>query len=135
MTDTEVLFNPLQPGFTEDPYPHYQRMRDVDPVHEHPLGFWLVTRYDDVSALLRADLSVETGNLAGGLVADQVQQLNEADSVVYLSMLDRDPPDHTRLRRLVTKVFTPKAIAALGGDIEWNGRLNLRGAAKLPITI
>ena len=113
MTDTELLFNPLQPGFINDPYPHYQRMRDVDPVHEHPLGFWLVTRYDDVSALLRADLSVEPGNLAGGLVADQVQELNEADSAVYLSMLDRDPPDHTRLRRLVTKVFTPKAIAAL----------------------
>jgi cytochrome P450 len=113
VTDTELLFNPLQPGFINNPYPHYQRMRDVDPVHEHPLGFWLVTRYDDVSALLRADLSVEPGNLAGGLVADQVQELNEADSVVYLSMLDRDPPDHTRLRRLVTKVFTPKAIAAL----------------------
>lgn len=113
MTDTELLFNPLQPGFINDPYPHYQRMRDVDPVHEHPLGFWLVTRYDDVSALLRADLSVEPRNLAGGLVADQVQELNGADSVVYLSMLDRDPPDHTRLRRLVTKVFTPKAIAAL----------------------
>ena len=113
MTDTEVLFNPLQPGFTEDPYPHYQRMRDVDPVHEHPLGFWLVTRYDGVSALLRADLSVEPRNLAGGLVADQIQQLDEADSVMRLSMLDRDPPDHTRLRRLVTKVFTPKAIAAL----------------------
>lgn len=113
MTDTELLFNPLLPGFTNDPYPHYQRMRDVDPVHEHPLGFWLVTRYDHVSALLRADLSVEPRNLAGGLIADQFQELDEADTVARRSMLDRDPPDHTRLRRLVTKVFTPKAIAAL----------------------
>jgi cytochrome P450 len=113
VTDTELLFNPLLPGFTNDPYPHYQRMRDVDPVHEHPLGFWLVTRYDHVSALLRADLSVEPRNLAGGLIADQFQQLDEANTVARRSMLDRDPPDHTRLRRLVTKVFTPKAIAAL----------------------
>ena len=113
MTDTEVLFNPLQPGFIENPYPHYQRMRDVDPVHEHPLGFWLVTRYDDVSALLRSSLSVETRNLSGGLVADQVAEFGEVGSALSLSMLDRDPPDHTRLRSLVAKVFTPKSIAAL----------------------
>lgn len=113
MTDTELLFNPFLPGFTDDPYPHYQRMRDLDPVHEHPLGFWLVTRYDDVSALLRANLSVESRNLADGLIADQYDQLNEVDRTLALSMLDRDPPDHTRLRKLVTKVFTPKAIAAL----------------------
>ncbi|MGH8964475.1 MAG: cytochrome P450, partial [Actinomycetes bacterium] len=68
-SDTELLFNPFLPDFTEDPYPHYQRMRDRDPVHAHPLGFWLVTRYDDVAALLRANLSVENRNLAGGMVA------------------------------------------------------------------
>ncbi|MFI7678472.1 cytochrome P450 [Actinophytocola sp. NPDC049390] len=112
MTDTELLFNPFLPDFNADPYPHYQRMRDVDPVHEHPLGFWLVTRYDDVTALLRAKLSVESRNLAGGLIADQYEQLDPG-SARALSMLDRDPPDHTRLRALVTKVFTPKAIAAL----------------------
>lgn len=111
MTDTELLFNPFVPDFTDDPYPHYQRMRDVDPVHEHPLGFWLVSRYDDVASLLRANLSVEYRNLAGGLVADQYDELGA--SMINLSMLDRDPPDHTRLRRLVTKVFTPKAVAAL----------------------
>lgn len=112
MTDTELLFNPFLPGFTDDPYPHYQRMRDTDPVHEHPLGFWLVSRYDDVAALLRANLSVEYRNLAGGMVADQYEELG-VGTTLNLSMLDRDPPDHTRLRRLVAKVFTPKAIAAL----------------------
>jgi cytochrome P450 len=113
VTDTELLFNPFLPDFADNPYPHYQRMRDTDPVHEHPFGFWLVTRYDDVAALLRADLSVENRNLAAGMIADQYQELNEADRALNLSMLDRDPPDHTRLRKLVTKVFTPKAIAAL----------------------
>lgn len=113
MTDTELLFNPFLPDFTEDPYPHYRRMRDEDPVHEHPLGFWLVTRYDDVAALLRANLSVENRNLAGGMVADQYDELRRGGGGLGLSMLDRDPPDHTRLRRLVTKVFTPKAVAAL----------------------
>lgn len=113
MTDTELLFNPFLPDFTVDPYPHYQRMRDMDPVHEHPLGFWLVTRYDDVAALLRANLSVEYRNLAGGLIADQYNELNGVGTALNLSMLDRDPPDHTRLRRLVAKVFTPKAVAAL----------------------
>jgi cytochrome P450 len=113
VTDTELLFNPLQPGFIDNPYPHYQRMRDMDPVHEHPLGFWLVSRYDDVSALLRSNLSVEARNLSGGLVADQIAEFNEVGNALSLSMLDRDPPDHTRLRSLVVKVFTPKAIAAL----------------------
>jgi cytochrome P450 len=113
VTDTELLFNPFLPGFTEDPYPHYQRMRDLDPVHQHPLGFWLVTRYDDVAALLRANLSVENRNLVGGIVAEQREELDRVDTAFSRSMLDRDPPDHTRLRKLVTKVFTPKSVAAL----------------------
>jgi cytochrome P450 len=113
VTDTELLFNPFLPDFTENPYPYYQRMRDTDPIHQHPFGFWLVTRYDDVSTLLRANLSVEVGNLAAGTVADQYDDLNQVSTSFTLSMLDRDPPDHTRLRKLVTKVFTPKAVAAL----------------------
>lgn len=113
MTDTELLFNPFLPGFTDDPYPHYQRMRETDPVHQHPLGFWLVSGYDDVAALLRAGLSVENRHLSDGPIADQYRQLDTGRSALNLSMLDRDPPDHTRLRRLVTKVFTPKAVAAL----------------------
>nr|WP_225955140.1 cytochrome P450 [Kibdelosporangium phytohabitans] len=89
------------PGFTRDPYPHYKELTESHPVQDHPLGFWFLSRYDDVLALLRAGQSVEAA------AQDTIT------GVVNASMLDRDPPDHTRLRALVTKVFTRRAIAAL----------------------
>jgi cytochrome P450 len=111
----EPLFDPFAPGFTDDPYPQYAAVRAAAPVYQHPFGFWLVTRYEDVAWLLRAPgMSVEDRNMADG----PLQQLREAaygDSaeVSAMSMLDRDPPDHTRLRKLVSKAFTPRAIEAL----------------------
>ena len=118
MTETasqSVLFNPFQPGFTADPYPHYRELRDTDPVQEHPFGFWFVSRYEDVSAVLRAGLSVESTRMPDGPMKDQLAQMTHRDGPRLLdsSMLDRDPPDHTRLRQLVTKAFTMRAIAAL----------------------
>ena len=111
----DFVFDPFAPGFTDDPYPQLGQLRASAPVHESPLGFWILSRYDDVSALLRSGSSVEDRNAGPGPLRD----LNEA---VYgergrrmngLSMLDQDPPDHTRLRRLVSKAFTPRSIAAL----------------------
>ncbi|WP_439383653.1 cytochrome P450 [Amycolatopsis lexingtonensis] len=120
MTNTdELLFNPFAPGFFEDPYAQYKVLRDEDPVQNHPLGFWFVSRYEDVSALLRAGLSVEIQNLAAGPFLDQQAALtpDANPGALNLSMLDRDPPDHTRLRSLVTKVFTRRAVAALEPQI------------------
>ncbi|EWC60114.1 putative cytochrome P450 hydroxylase [Actinokineospora spheciospongiae] len=112
---TTALFNPFAPGFAEDPYPHYRELRDQDPVQDHPMGFWLVSRHSDVTALLRADLSVEQRNVVPHPVRDAMREA--AGGVDFraggMSMLDRDPPDHTRLRGLVQKVFTPRAIGAL----------------------
>ncbi len=115
----ELLFNPFVPGFFDDPYAQYKLLRDEDPVQNHPLGFWFVTRYEDVAALLRAGLSVEVRNLAAGPLLDQVNEMapEENAGALNLSMLDRDPPDHTRLRSLVTKVFTRRAVAALEPQI------------------
>ncbi|MBA2894964.1 cytochrome P450 [Nonomuraea soli] len=118
MSVVELLFNPLEPGFADDPYPAYARMRELDPVHEHPFGFWLLTRHGDVSDILRASLSVDDSLVAGGLVRDQQEQMDQLGSrVLRLSMLDRDPPDHTRLRSLVAKVFTPRKVAALEPEV------------------
>jgi cytochrome P450 len=111
MTDTELLFNPLEPGFIEDPYPAYRRLRDADPVHESPFGVWLLSRYADVAALLRSHLSVDPRNVTTPQFVEEYSRRERHDR--ELSMLDRDPPDHTRLRSLVTKVFTPRSIAAL----------------------
>ena len=118
MTETlpPPLFDPFAPGFTDDPYPQYAVMRAKAPVYAHPFGFWLLTGYDEVSWLLRAGLSVEDDNLAADSMLRQMRAelFGGAESPrAALSMLDRDPPDHTRLRRLVSKAFTPRAIRAL----------------------
>ncbi len=118
MTETmpPPLFDPFAPGFTDDPYPQYALMRAEAPVYEHPFGFWLLTRYDDVSWLLRAGLSVEDDNVAADSLLRQLRAEVYGDGAPRagaLSMLDRDPPDHTRLRKLVSKAFTPRAIQAL----------------------
>jgi cytochrome P450 len=122
MTDLEPLFNPFAPGYTDDPYPAFSRLRAQEPVHEHPLGFWVLSRHDDVSALLRSANSVDYRNSAEDSTARlQANAMIEAagpatgDTIdAYgMSMLDRDPPDHTRLRGLVSKVFTPRSVAAL----------------------
>ncbi len=111
---TPQLFNPFTPGFDENPYEHYRMLRDTNPVHEHPMGFWFVSRHADVSALLRDNrLSVADRNLAEGPMRDQYQHLIADQEVKLVSMIDSDPPDHTRLRSLVGKVFTARAITGL----------------------
>ena len=119
MTETmpPPLFDPFAPGFTDDPYPQYATLREQAPVYLHPFGFWVLASYDDVSWLLRAPgLSVEDDNVAADSVLRQVREQVYGDGAPRasaLSMLDRDPPDHTRLRKLVSKAFTPRAIEAL----------------------
>jgi cytochrome P450 len=110
-----ALFDPFAPGFTDDPYPQYAALRDTAPVYQHPLGFWLLSCYDDVSWLLRANLSVEDRNIAAIPLLELREQMygEGAARPRRVAMLYRDPPDHTRLRRLVSKAFTPRAVQAL----------------------
>jgi cytochrome P450 len=122
MTDLEPLFNPFAPGYTDNPYPEYSRLRSGDPVYEHPFGFWMLSRHADVSALLRSANSVDYRNSAedstarlqaDALLEAAAPELADTLDAYGMSMLDRDPPDHTRLRGLVAKVFTPRSVAAL----------------------
>jgi cytochrome P450 len=111
----DVQFNPMDPAFVADPYPTYHRLRAEDPVHHSPLGFWVMTRYSDVMAMLRDPRLIKEPIAA--FVAARFG-LAVPPPGLGLSMLDRDPPDHTRLRGLVSKAFTPKALESLRPHIQ-----------------
>jgi cytochrome P450 len=118
MTETAVSFQPFDPAFLSDPYPQYAALRESVPVEQHEFGFWALWRHADVTEMLKARLSVEDRNVAtfGPMRAVYVEIYTEADRQRRgggQSMLDRDPPDHTRLRRLVSQAFTPKTIERL----------------------
>ena len=97
------VFDPFAPGFTDDPYPQYAALRSGAPAGRHPLGFFLLTRYDDVSGLLRASMSVEDRNITDRQLLELREQVygEETPRRGGISMLDRDPPDHTRDRKSV----------------------------------
>jgi cytochrome P450 len=110
------MFNPFAPGFTDDPYPHYAELRATEPVEHNELGFWALWRHRDVAEVLRAKMSVEDRNVTNqGPMADAYAQAyaESGMAVDSPSMLDRDPPDHTRLRKLVSQAFTPRTIERL----------------------
>jgi cytochrome P450 len=108
-----IEFNPMDPAFVADPYPTYHRLRAEDPVHHSPLGFWVLTRYDDVVAALR-DPRLAKEAIAAFVAA----RFGAPIPALGLSMLDRDPPDHTRLRSLVSKAFTPRVVEGLRPRIQ-----------------
>ena len=98
-----LTFDPLDPTFLADPYPFYHRLREAAPVFKTEQGFWLLTRYDDVAFSLRdkrfgkdfvGNLERRYGNLA--------RMEEPAVASLGRTMLVLDPPDHTRLRALVT---------------------------------
>ncbi|MEZ5167272.1 MAG: cytochrome P450 [Acidimicrobiales bacterium] len=117
--DAAVFFNPLQEGFAEDPWRHLAEMRRADPVHPLVIGGWSLFRYDDVFAVLRDptlsvdDANADFGDLARGEFLEGLDDLDDNSSILGL-----DPPDHTRLRRLVSKAFTPRTIEALRPRVQ-----------------
>ena len=118
-----VMLNPFEPGFFDDPYSQYRLVREQDPVHFSPIGAYALFRYDDVHRVLRdPSLSVEDRNMAPLAVAtpdpDIDAMLAERRDGGSHNMLNLDPPDHHRLRRLVSKVFTPRTIEELRPRVQ-----------------
>lgn len=122
---TELLFNPFDASFRANPYPFYQRLREQEPVHVSPLGFTILTRYDDVARTLRGQ------EFARDIDAHATQRENDPrrerrerfrqrieEGTAAKSILNLDPPDHTRLRRLVSLAFTPSAIERLRPRVQ-----------------
>jgi len=119
---SSVFFNPLDADYVPNPFPHLAEMRELAPVQQTLAGPWTLFRYDDVFRLLRdPSLSVDDANadIDGSQRAVMFEELyGEEGPAPDTSILNTDPPDHTRLRRLVSKVFTPRAIEALRPMIQ-----------------
>src|SRR5688572_8158041 len=103
-------FNPLDPAFIADPYPFYRALRETAPVFKTPQGFWLMTRYEDMAFALRDRRFGK--DFAGNNIRRYGTDRMEEPAIASLAntMLVQDPPDHTRLRGLVTKAFTARRV-------------------------
>ena len=143
----------FSPAFKANPYPTYARLREEAPIHRVALpdgrGMWLVTRYDDVVAVFKDERFVKDWRKA--LTPEQLAQVPPIPEVMKplsRNMLDTDPPDHERLRGLVSKAFTPRLIErmrprvqaiadALLDAVEERGEMDLIDdyAFPLPITV
>ena len=111
---TGVELTPLDPAFRADPYPVLARLRDREPVHyDQVINRWVLTRPDDIEGVLRdRTMSVDPRKANEGTFMRLFARFGE------FSMLFQDPPDHTRLRALVTKAFTPRAVERLAPRIR-----------------
>jgi cytochrome P450 len=143
----------FDPAFKANPYPTYAELRSTAPVHRATLpdgrGVWLVTRYEDVLAIFKDERFVKDWRKV--MTPEQLAQIPAIPEVMKplsQNMLDTDPPDHTRLRALVSKAFTPRlvermrprvqAIAdGLLDAVEGKGEMDLIDdyAFPLPITV
>lgn len=107
------------PDGRANPYPHYRRLREIAPVHHSvPFGTWLLTRYDDVDRLLRDNSAGRDAHRFMGSRYGADWDDHPALRRMTRTMLWKNPPDHTRLRRLVTQVFSARRTAALRATIE-----------------
>src|ERR1700722_2177225 len=105
----------LSRTFLDDPYPAYAALRAHAPVHRLPDGSFFLTRYDDVAQVYR-----DTATWSSDKKIDF--RPNFADSLLYehhtTSLVFNDPPVHTRVRKLLAPVFTPRALKAIEPRIE-----------------
>jgi cytochrome P450 len=113
-----ALFDPLSPEFIRNPYPHYDRLRRLDPVHITEHGMYLISRHADVSGIVRdkrfgKDFVERSTRRYGPKIMEEP---------VFRSMshwmLQQDPPDHTRLRGLVVKAFTARRVEDMRPRIQ-----------------
>ena len=111
--ESGVAFNFFSRRLLANPYPIYRRLQTRDPVHRSRLiKGWVLSRHEDIDAVLR-----DSRRFGNDRASTQDANLR-FDSEEPRSMLYRDPPDHTRLRSLVSKAFTPRAVRALRPRVE-----------------
>lgn len=120
------MFNPFAPGFAENPYEEYRVERESEPIQQTPFGPWIVFSHAESVQLLRdVTLSVDVRK-AMEILGEDPRDRAKMRAELFpdkapredTSILNIDPPDHTRLRKLVSSVFTPRRVADLAPMIE-----------------
>ncbi|GAB4195793.1 MAG: cytochrome P450 [Roseiflexaceae bacterium] len=118
-TDTLNLDALFLPEIVANPYPVYEELRATDPVRWNPITqMWMVSRYDDVLAVLQDDQRFISSwplkrQLAGDLTEQERAEWGYIMNMFSLMMLNKDNPEHGRQRALVHKVFTPRVVMKL----------------------
>jgi cytochrome P450 len=116
-----VEYRPSDPTTLADPFPVYRRLRDEDPAHwSAALKAWVLTRYDDVKRVC-LDSAMSSDRLRpffATLPGPEAARMAELIRILTLWMVFRDPPEHTRLRRLAGRVFHVRSINALRPNVE-----------------
>jgi cytochrome P450 len=124
MSDRPV-FDPFDPLWASDPFPLYADLRERAPIHRNDLGFWVVAKHADCLAILRDrrassdSMNVAVERMPQGFRTPMLEDDPMAAVMVEMRpFLFRDPPDHTRLRSLVSKAFTPKVVESMRAGTE-----------------
>ncbi|WP_329406147.1 cytochrome P450 [Streptomyces sp. NBC_00704] len=121
------LFSPPQPA---DPFPLYDVLMETNRVYRSPsLGLWAVTGYAESAAILRANTTRNGPRAASTMRPDWAE--HEALRMYLNALITLDPPDHSRVRGLAGRVFTPAAVRALGPSIERLMRRHLDDMVEL----
>ena len=112
------------PEFAENPYPVYQQLRANAPVYWcEPWNCWIISRYDDVLDGLRQDgrrfsVAGQFGAALNALPEADRPQFQTIKNHFSVGLLHSDPPDHTRLRAMINRAFTPRVVAGMQAEIE-----------------
>jgi cytochrome P450 len=135
-------FDPADPAFVADPYPAYARLREAGPQWCESAGVWLIGRHAQVAALLR---DRRLGRVFRP--REPAERFVSWNMINQLNMLELEPPDHPRQRRLVSRAFTPRTVQELRPRIRRlcdqlvsdalaeNGQLDVVGALAEPLPV
>lgn len=130
--ESGVSYNPTSKKVIQYPYDKYEEIRRNDPVHRLRLiDGWVLTQYEDVNAVLRDHRRFSN---------------DDGTERLFVSMLSSDPPDHTRLRSLVSRAFTPRSVSELDvrvqevvdgllDDLEGQDRFDLIDSFAYPVPV
>ena len=114
-------YDPSDPNILANPYPYFSSLRQEDPIHWNAkLKSWIITRYDDVRSILSSDnITVDRLNtFYSKLPSDEAKLLEEIVKYLNLWAAFRNPPDHTRIRKIMMVAFTRKSITEMQPKIN-----------------